>query len=140
MEYRLATEQDLDLLAEWNHQLIRDEGHRNQMTVPELRERMKGWLAGGYKAVVFVGDNEPVAYGLYRESHEEIYLRQFFVPRDKRRIGLGRQAISILRQNLWPPHKRLTAEVLIENLVGIQFWRARGYKDYCLTLEIMPDE
>ena len=70
MEYRLATEQDLDLLAEWNHQLIRDEGHRNQMTVPKLRERMKGWLAGEYKAVVFLGDNGPVAYGLYRESHE----------------------------------------------------------------------
>jgi predicted acetyltransferase len=140
MEYRLVTDQDMDLLAEWNHQLIRDEGHRNQMPVPELRERMKGWLAGEYKAVVFLGDSEPVAYGLYRETSEEVYLRQFFVPRDKRRNGLGRQAITILRQNIWPSEKRLTVEVLTQNTIGIQFWRDMGYKDYCLTLEMMPDE
>jgi hypothetical protein len=30
------------LLAELNHQLIRDEGHRNRMTVPELKRRMRG--------------------------------------------------------------------------------------------------
>ena len=43
MDYRLANNDDLDLLAEWNHQLIQDEGHRNRMTAPELRERMRGW-------------------------------------------------------------------------------------------------
>jgi hypothetical protein len=49
--HRLADDQDIDLLAEWNHQLIRDEGHRNSMTVPELKQRMEGWLTGEYKAV-----------------------------------------------------------------------------------------
>src|SRR5574337_476512 len=135
MEYRLASEPDLDQLAEWNHQLIRDEGHRNRMTVPELRERMRGWLAADYRAVVFLSDGEPVAYALYRESPEEVYLRQFFVRRDKRRTGFGRRAITILRQNIWPSRKRLTVEVLCQNTAGIQFWRAGGYKDYCLTLE-----
>ena len=28
MQYRPANNDDLDLLAEWNHQLIRDEGHQ----------------------------------------------------------------------------------------------------------------
>ncbi len=96
MEYRFATEQDLDLLAEWNHQLIQDEGHRNPMAVPELRERMRNWIAAEYKAVVFLADNAPVAYGLYRETEEEVYLRQLFVRRDRRRSGIGRQAMVLI--------------------------------------------
>ena len=89
--------------------------------------------------MVFLSDGEPVAYGLYRETPEEVYLRQFFARRGKRTTGFGRRAITILRQNIWPPQKRLTVEVLCQNTVGIQFWRAMGYKDYCLTLAIMPE-
>ena len=61
MKHRFGTESDLNLLAEWNHQLIRDEGHRNPMTIAQLRERMRGWLAGEYKAVLFDKAAEPVA-------------------------------------------------------------------------------
>lgn len=53
IESRFAADSDLDLLAEWNYQLIQDEGHRNPMTVPELRERMRDWLAGEYQAMIF---------------------------------------------------------------------------------------
>jgi hypothetical protein len=53
MRYHLANDLDLPLLAEWNRQLIQDEGHRNPMTVAELQARMQGWLAGEYRAVVF---------------------------------------------------------------------------------------
>lgn len=139
LECRFATETDLDLLAKWNYQLIRDEGHRNPMTVPELRERMKRWLATDYVAVVFLSDGKPMAYALYRESPEEVYLRQFFVRRDKRRMGFGQRAITILRKDIWSSQKQLTVEVLCQNTVSIQFWRAMGYKDYCLTLEMMPE-
>ncbi len=48
MTFRPATNDDCPLLAELNHQLIRDEGHRNRMTVAELEQRMRGWLAGEY--------------------------------------------------------------------------------------------
>lgn len=34
-------------------QLIQDEGHRNRMTVAELEQRMRGWIAGEYRAVIF---------------------------------------------------------------------------------------
>ena len=125
MEYRVAIESDLDLLAEWNHQLIRDEGHRSPMTVSELRERMTEWLGGG-------------AYALYKESATEVYLRQLFVRRSRRREGLGQQAVRILRTQLWPQDKRLTVEVLTANGPALAFWRSVGYEDYCLTLEIMP--
>jgi ribosomal protein S18 acetylase RimI-like enzyme len=139
MEYRFATDEDLELLAEWNHQLIRDEGHRNPMTVPELRERMAGWLGGEYKAVIFATAGEAVAYALYKESASEVYLRQLFVRREQRRRGIGREAVEILQGRLWPRDKRLTVEVLTANGPAVAFWRSVGYKDYCLTLEILPE-
>ena len=140
MGYRFATDGDMQLLAEWNHQLIRDEGHRNPMTVPELRERMSGWLTGEYRAIVFLGETTPVAYALYWETEQEIYLRQLFVMRGKATSRNWPRGRNILREQVWPKSKRLTVEVLTANQVGTSFWRAVGYEDYCLTLEIMPRE
>ncbi len=64
--WRLAETADVAQLAEWNHQLIRDEGHRNRMTVPELEARLRGWLRGEYRAVIFSQAADPVGYALYR--------------------------------------------------------------------------
>lgn len=140
MEYRIATDNDLDLLADWNRQLIRDEGHRNRMNLSQLRDRMKQWLTADYTAVVFSVSTEPVAYALFRTTADGIYLRQLFVRRDKRSRGLGTEAVALLKDKLWPPSKRLTVDVLCNNHPGIRFWRSLGYRDYCLTLEIMPDK
>ncbi|HUA39351.1 MAG TPA: GNAT family N-acetyltransferase [Candidatus Sulfopaludibacter sp.] len=139
MNFRFATLNDCALLAKLNHQLIRDEGHRNKMTIPELELRMKNWLASEYAAVIFENGGEVIAYTLYREQPEEIYLRQLFVVRNRRRQGIGREAIKTLRSKIWPKTKRLTVEVLVKNEAAIAFWRAMGYKDYSLGLEILPE-
>ena len=138
LQFRRATLNDCALLAEFNYQLIRDEGHRNKMTIPELEQRMRGWLQSEYAAILFEDEQETVAYALYREQPEEIYLRQLFVVRNRRRQGIGRQTIEILRSQIWPKNKRLIVDVLVKNTVAIAFWRAMGYQDYCLTLEILP--
>ena len=122
-----------------NHQLIRDEGHRNRMTVPELEQRMRSWLSGEYRAVLFEDNGQVVAYALFREQPEEIYLRQLFVVRDRRSQGIGRKAVELLRTQVWPKTKRLTVEVLVANKRAVAFWRSIGYTDYCLTLEILPE-
>jgi predicted acetyltransferase len=138
MTFRKAGLADCTKLAEMNHQLIRDEGHRNKMPVAELEQRMSGWLASEYAAQIFEISGEVVAYALYREQTNEIYLRQLFVVRNQRRQGIGRRAFKILRTEIWPGDKRLTVEVLTQNAAAVAFWRAVGYKDYSLTLEIMP--
>jgi GNAT superfamily N-acetyltransferase len=135
--WREASEADLGLLAEWNHQLIRDEGHRNPMTVEQLAERMRKWLQGEYRAVVFSSE-EPVGYALFKVEADAVYLRQFFVRRDRRRSGIGQAAFAILKETIWPSGVRLTVDVLCHNQSGIAFWRSVGYRDYCLTLEMMP--
>jgi predicted acetyltransferase len=138
MNWRMATKRDSRLLAELNHQLIADEGHRNPMSVPQLESRMRQWLEEGYEAALFEKDGETAAYALYLTQSEEIYLRHFFVVRHRRRQGIGREALGLLRERLWPPARRLTVTVLVQNTEAVQFWRAMGYQDYCLTLEIMP--
>jgi putative hydrolase of HD superfamily len=138
MNFRKATSDDLDLLANWNHQLIADEGHRNPMGIAELKERMETWLSGEYEAVVF-SEERDVAYVLFKETESEIYLRQLFVIREKRRQGIGRKAMSILFGTVWPQNKRLTVDVLSGNPEGIHFWKLVGYRDYCRTLEILPE-
>jgi GNAT superfamily N-acetyltransferase len=137
LSWRDASDSDLPLLAEWNHQLIRDEGHRNPMTVGQLAARMKTWLEGEYNAVLFSSE-EPVGYALFKKEEGLIYLRQFFVRRDRRRNGIGRAAFEILRREVWPPGIRMTVDVLCRNAEGVAFWRSVGYQDYCLTLEIIP--
>jgi len=140
MNYRRAGAEDCALLAELNHQLIRDEGHRNPMTIPELAHRMKRWLEREYTGLLFEEGKEVVAYALFREDPEEVYLRQLFVVRSRRRQGVGREAVRILRGEIWPKNKRLTVDVLVANKGGVAFWRAVGYRDYGLTLEILPKE
>jgi predicted acetyltransferase len=139
MTYRNATLDDCPVLAPLNHQLIHDEGHRNPMSVPELEERLRHWLSDEYRATIFEDGGELVAYALFRQHPGEIYLRQLFVVRDHRSRGVGRRAIELLRSQIWPKDKRLTVEVLAANTSGIAFWRAVGYTDYSLTLEILPD-
>lgn len=131
---------DAPQLAELNRQLIQDEGHRNQMNLAELAQRMRDWLAGEYRAVIFADSGETVAYALFREQPQEIYLRQLFVVRSRRSQGIGRRAVEILRSQLWPKKKRLTVEVLVANPRAVDFWRSVGYVDYSLALEIMPEK
>src|SRR5574342_28059 len=115
---RFASVADCSMLAAWNYQLIREEGHRNPMDVFALEERMRGWLESGeYQAVIFE-ENEPVAYALFKETREEIYLRQFFVVRCRRHEGIGSRAMTQLF-DLWPTEKRWTVSVLTKNTPAV---------------------
>jgi len=135
MRYRRATIADVPLLARMNVQLIRDEGHRNAMTEPELQMRMQGWLAGEYTAAIFERDSAPVGYVLYRREEPHIYLRQFFVEGDWRRQGVGRAAMKWMLENEWRDAPRVRLEVLTGNIAAIAFWRSVGFADYAITME-----
>ena len=136
LKYKFATQDDVPLLAEMNQQLIRDEGHRNKMTLSQLQERMSGWLQEEYTAVIFSKESEAIGYALYRKDPEWIYLRQLFVKAEMRREGIGQEAISWLKENAWKEAKIIRVEVLAGNPEGISFWKAVGFKDYCITMEM----
>ena len=135
-----AVPADLPLLAAWNHRLIRDQGHRNPMLGPDLAQRMQGWLEAEYRAAIFFDAAEAVGYALYRPEADAIHLRHFFIRSESRRRGFGRAGFGLLHREVWPPGTRVTVDVLCHNAAGIAFWRAVGFRDYSLTLEIVPPE
>lgn len=137
---RLAQDADLSMLARWNKQLIEDEGHKNLMTEEELFQRMKTWLAGEYRAAIFELDGLPLAYALWREDADGVYLRQFFMDRSHRRKGLGRDAVQLWLSEIRPRHKRVWLEVLINNEQGRKFWAACGFGEYAVTMQLKEGE
>ncbi len=138
MKFRKARLQDAPLLAQLNHQLIQDEGHSNPATVHELTGRMRQWLETLYIGIIFEDEKGVIGYALYQDEPAQIYLRQFFIIRERRRMGLGRQAMNLLFTQIWPGDRRLTVSALARNERALAFWRAMGYTDYSLTLEINP--
>ena len=106
MNCRFATPQDASALGHMNRQLILDEGHRNRMSAGELEERMAGFLMGEWAAVLFEEDERPLGYALYKRDADWIYLRQFFVTPEQRRMGIGRAAFQWLRSNAWQWRER----------------------------------
>jgi GNAT superfamily N-acetyltransferase len=118
-----------------NAQLIRDEGHRNAMTMPQLVERMTEWLKTGYQAFLFELEGKTVGYALYRLEPEYVYSRQLFVQPEMRRRGIARHALEWLCENAWGVRARVRIDVLVGNHSAIEFWRSVGFTDYCLTRE-----
>ncbi|MCA9262751.1 MAG: GNAT family N-acetyltransferase [Planctomycetales bacterium] len=135
ISFREAIVGDADRIAEMNQQLIRDEGHRNPMSLLELTDRMRVWLQGDYEAVVIHDNQAVIGYALFRRDPEHIYLRQFFVEPDRRREGIGRAAIAWMWNNVWADAVRLRLDVLVGNSTGRAFWHAMGFSEYCITLE-----
>jgi GNAT superfamily N-acetyltransferase len=135
-QIRFASVDDAETLGALNAQLIHDEGHRNPMTVPQLVERMAGWLRGDYEAVVVEEGGTVVGYALFRRDPDYVYLRQIFVRNENRRRGIGRSLMGWLVRNAWQNVPRVRIDVLVGNDAGRQFWKSIGFREYCLTMEM----
>src|SRR5690348_8650752 len=113
MTYRSAAVADAQLLASMNQRLIRDEAHRNSMSLAELTSRMQTWLETEYQAVLFEDERGAAGYALFREEPQGVYLRQFFVEPERRRSGVGTAAMAWLLENVWNDAQRVRLDVLV---------------------------
>lgn len=134
MHINLATEGDIQVLAELNFKLIKDEAHRNSMSISELGTRLESWFQTGYSAALFVVDKKVLGYALWRKEDDFIYIRQFYISDHFRGQGYGKHAFASLKERHWS-NERLRLDVLINNQQGLSFWRSVGFSDYCLTME-----
>lgn len=139
MKHRFAMLKDVPALARMNRQLVEDEGHRNRLqTDAWLEKRMRAFLTGEYRAVLFELDGKTVAYVLYTdrtEGGDTVYLRQIFVDRAFRRKGVGREVMRILLEEIWPADKRITVGVLEDNKAAIALYKSVGFRPYSIELE-----
>ena len=142
--YRFATLDDVPALARMNRQLVEDEQHRNRFRSDAwFEERMRGFLSGAYRAVLFDLAGEVVGYALYTDHPDHadtLYLRQIWVSRSHRRQGIGREAMRLLRDEIWPRDKRITVEVLVGNAAARAFYEAVGFTPYSIELEMPARE
>lgn len=129
---RRASDDDLDALAVMNRQLIEDEGHENDMSLEQLRARMRGFVRSDYEAYVFEEDEAVVGYALVNRAEEPLYLRQFFIRREERRRGLGTLAFSSLLAEL--KADTIDVDVLVWNRQGIEFWRSLGFEERSIRM------
>ena len=136
----LATDADIPQLAELNRQLMEDEAHPYPLPIEALRARMARWIAGEYQVLVFRRGARVAGYAVWRVEDRGAYLRHFFICRDQRRAGLGRAALALLRRDFLPRDEPLQLEATIWNTDAIAFWRAVGFKDFGLILEMNPSD
>ncbi len=138
MEYRIATAADAHLLAAMNHQLIRMKAIAIRCRSPNLETvRMQAWLDGeSTRPFCSKTSRESAWYALFKREPDWIYLRQFFVQPERRRRGIGREAVRWLLENVWKDASRIRLDVTHPaNSSGIEFWRSLGFSNYCVTLE-----
>ena len=47
--------------------------------------------------------------------------------------------MQMLLSEIWPSGRRITVEVLVKNRAAYEFWKAIGFQDYAIMLEMLRD-
>ena len=124
---------DVPELAIMNKSLIEDEKSTNPMNLEELGQRMEGFLNGEYDAYYFMMDDAVIGYALVRISSTPLYLRQFFIQRQYRRRHYGKEAFSLLLDEL--DTDTIELDVLPWNEAGLLFWKDCGLQEICISMK-----
>jgi ribosomal protein S18 acetylase RimI-like enzyme len=136
-----ATRAEAPLLAELNRQLDEDEPHPYPLTLSALTERMTRWIeTGEYEVMVLRRRERVLGYAVWRPEDRGTYIRHFFICRDQRRQGRGRAAVQLLCRDVFPKDRPVQIEAAIGNKAGIAFWRAIGFRDFGLSMELKAGE
>lgn len=128
---------ELNLLVQLNRQLDEDEPHPYPLPLPALTERMARWLdTGEYDVLLFRSGDQLIGYAVWRAEEFGSCLRHFFICRDRRRQGWGRAAMQLLCRDVFPKDRPVNIDAAIGNKGGIAFWRAIGFQDFSLGMEL----
>lgn len=130
-----------------NRELIADEHSPNTMSDDQLEARMRDWLAGTWKAVLFIDETTIIGYTLFQERVDEIrvdlpnvYVRQFFIKPEYRRRGIGQATFDQLVSAWFPAGATISLDVLETNPGSQHFWERLGFRTYRTTLRRTPYE
>ena len=127
-----CTSNDVVELAQLNRMLIEDEKAENTMTLSELEQRMADFLNADYKAFFFEANGNHVGYALINITASPLYLRQFFIAREYRRMGYGRKSFHALLEKL--QIAEIDVDVYAWNQSGIAFWKSLGFSERCYNM------
>ncbi|MEJ7735308.1 MAG: GNAT family N-acetyltransferase [Polyangiaceae bacterium] len=142
-----ARPEHIGWLAHMNARLIADERHDNPLGHDALAARMAGWLERDeYRADLLLCQGDVVGYALHRAAPHPYLVdrtlaevRQLYVERERRRLGIGRLAMDALRRERFPARSIVRIDVLEKNASGRVFWEGIGFAPRATTLELAPD-
>lgn len=135
---RVGTEEDLELLAKLNKQLIEDERHDNTMNIEQLKVRMRQFIRTDYNAYLFEREDEMIGYALVDHTKKPLYVRQFFICRDQRRKRYGKLAFEMLLERL--DTGDVDIEVMHGNETGYAFWKSLGFIERSVYMRMKKGE
>ncbi len=127
LHLREGTNEDLDLLANLNKELVEDEKQDNKLDITQLKERMRSFMQAGHKYFIFEITPRIIGYCLVDITRDPVYLKQFFICRGERLKGFGQACFQKLFEKL--NVNSIDAEVLAWNTRGIKFWKSLGFQD-----------
>jgi len=146
MDWTICTLDEIKELSELNGLLHEDEG-AVPMDAKVREDRLRNWIDAEYTAVLFSNQNQTVGYTLFRQTDPDsegldpgVFIRQYFVVRDQRRNGLGRQMFNILTTNIWPRGCGILLDTKYENQRAQAFWRSLGFSEYHLSFIRRPSD
>jgi len=134
--FRVASADDLDLLALMNAELLEYE-LGSSPPVEKLREQLESSFAQGAKATIVTVCGMPAGYALHKEKPDLMHLQHFLISAPWRKMGLGTAFLRHLESSLEAP-KPIQVEALLLNGKGIDFWRSQGFVDLYLGLRKNP--
>jgi GNAT superfamily N-acetyltransferase len=144
VELQPARAEHVGWLADMNARLIEDERHDNPMDRDGLAARMAGWLErDDYRADLLLCAGDLVGYALHRASPHPhlagrtlVEVRQLYVERERRRLGIGRLAMDALRRERFAARSVVRIDVLERNPAARAFWESIGFAPRARTLEL----
>jgi len=131
---------EYELLGRMNRELIEDERHRNPMNAAELAERARRLIESeGWLIELIIRGREIVGFATYRREPAgplatQFHLRHFFVARQWRRRGIGREAFRLLLARC-TRDECVVVDILEANPQGSAFWSSMGFEPYALRME-----
>lgn len=135
-----AKSTDVDLLTRLNRQLDEDEPHPYPLPLSALTERMARWInTGDYEVLLFRAGDQLIGYAAWRADEFGTDLRHLFICRDRRRQGWGRAAMQRLCRDVFPKDRPVNIDAVVGNESGIAFWRAIGFQDFSIGMELKAD-
>ena len=140
---RSAELNDVPLLAQMNDRLVEDQGSQNPFSLRDLEQRFSEWLeTGAYQIDVVLEHDQIVGYTVYQQrsdyyysDQKVVYVRHFYIEREKRGRGLGRAAFQMLVQTRFPKGHAITLDVVATNLTGQSFWSKLGFTPYFIAMK-----
>lgn len=129
------------MLARLYHELTRAEGSREPMRFSSIETQFRAWFDEGCRALIFQNSSsKTLAYCLYKEMTDCVFLKHFFVALPFRRQGVGTRGMQQLLEAIWPQNKKVYVEVLADNPAAKAFWEKQGFAEFSHTMRRLPGQ